>query len=158
MSRSHTRTRAIAANTPRDAMQETNNVLLHAAGPVVGERVLVIGHNPTDLVANLACRGAAEITLLGRTAQPEPATVDVALVTDVACPGYARHAVEAACRALSLSGRIVMLSAAEADDNLGGCIARTLRKAGFSGLRLQVTGGRVIASAYRLQLSAQRST
>lgn len=158
MSPSHTSTRAITANTPRDAVQETNNALLHATGLIVGERVLVIGQDPPDLVANLACRGAAEITLLGRTAQPEPATVDVAVVTGIACVGYARRAVETACHALSLSGRIVLQSAAEVDDDLGECIARTLREAGFSGLRLQVSGGRVIASAYRLRLGAQRST
>ncbi len=158
MSSAQSEFRTIAANVAPAAVQETNDALLEAAGPVVGEHVLVIGHDTPGIVAELACRGAAEITLLGPNARAEAATADVALVTGVACVGYAQRAVEAACRALSRTGRIVLRSAAEADDDLADGMTRALRAAGFSRLRLRVAGGRVIASAYLPQLDSRRST
>jgi len=118
----------------------------------------MIGHDTRGIVTELAGRGAAEIALLGPNARPEAATVDVAVVTDVACVGDAQRTVEKACRALNRSGRIVLRSAAEVDDDLGDGIARTSREAGFSRLRLRIAGGRLIASACRPQLGAQRST
>ena len=150
--------RTVAVHAAPGAAGETNDALLHATGPVLGEHVLVIGHDTPGVVMELACRGVAEITLLGPNARPETATVDVAVVTGVACIGYAQRAVEMACRALCRSGRIVLRSAAEVDDNLGDGIAHILREAGFSGLRLRIAGGRVIASACRPRLGAQRST
>jgi hypothetical protein len=138
----------VAANAALGAAQEPNDALLEAAGPVVGEHVLVIGHDAPDIVAELACRRVAEITLLGPNARPEAAATDVVVVTGVACVGYAQRAVDMACAALSRTGRIVLRSAAEADTDLADSITRTLREAGFSGLRLCVAGGRIIASAY----------
>lgn len=157
MSPAHSHFGTVAANATPDVAHETDAALLHATGPVVGEHVLVIGHDTPGIVMELACRGAAEITLLGPNARPEAATVDVAVVTGVACVGYAQRAVERACRALSRSGRIVLRSAAEVDEDLGDGIVRTLREAGFSGLRLRSAGGRVIASAHRPRLGAQRA-
>lgn len=58
----------------------------------------------------------------------------------------------------SHSGRIVLRSAAEVNDDLGDGIARTLREAGFPGLQPRIAGGRVIANAYRPRPGAQRPT
>jgi hypothetical protein len=79
-------------------------------------------------------------------------------VTGVACLGYAQRAVELACRALSRTGRIVLRSAAEADDDLADGITHTLREAGFSRPRLGSAGGRVIASAHLPRLVRRRPT
>lgn len=156
MPSAHSEFRTVAANAAAGVAQEKSDVLLDATGPVVGENVLVIGHDTPGIVAELAYRGAAEITLLGPNAQPEAATVDVAVVTGVACVGYAQRAVERACRALNRSGRIVLRSTTDVDDDLGDGIARTLRAAGFFRLRLRTSGGRLIASAHRPRSSARR--
>jgi hypothetical protein len=150
--------RTIVTNAAPRAAQETNDALLEAACPIVGAHVLVIGHDTPGIVAELACRGAAEITLLGPNARPEAATTDVAVVTGVACVGYAQRAVEMACRALTHTGRIVLRSAAEADTDLADGITRTLRGAGFSRLRLRIAGDRVIASASLPRLGSRKST
>jgi hypothetical protein len=153
----HSECRSVVANAAPCVAQEANDALLDATGPVVGEHALVIGHDTPAVVSELACHGATEITLLGPNAQPDAATVDVVVVTGVACVGYAQRAVERACRALSHSGRIVLRSTTEADDDLCDGIAHTLRAAGFSGLRLRIAGGRLIASAHRPRLSARRA-
>lgn len=158
MSPAQSKFRTVAAHAAPGVAQPTNDVSLHATGPVLGERVLVIGHDTPGIVTELACRSAAEITLLGPHARPEAATVDVAVVTGVACVGYAQRTVEQACRAWNRSGRSVLRSAAEVHDDLADGIARTLREAGFSRLRLRIAGGRLIASACRPRLGAQRST
>jgi hypothetical protein len=157
MSSAHSQFRTVAATATLNVAHQTDDDLVHATGPVAGQHVLVIGHDSPRIVMELACRGAAEITLLGPSAQPEAATVDVAVVIGVACVGYAKRAVERACRALNRSGRIVLRSAAEVDDDLGDGMTRTLRDAGFSGVRLRIAAGRVIASAYRPRLGARRS-
>jgi hypothetical protein len=155
MSSARSQFRTIALNPAPVATQETNDAVLEAAGPVGGARVLVMGHDTPGIVAALACCGAAEITLLGPNARPEAATTDIAVATGV---GYAQRAVETACRALSRSGRIVLRSAAEADDDLADGIARTLREAGFARLRLRTAGGRIIASGSLPRLNRCRST
>jgi hypothetical protein len=158
MSSARSQFRTIALNPAPVATQETNDAVLEAAGPVGGARVLVMGHDTPGIVAALAWCGAAEITLLGPNARPEAATTDIAVATGVACVGYAQRAVETACRALSRSGRIVLRSAAEADDDLADGIARTLREAGFARLRLRTAGGRIIASGSLPRLNRCRST
>jgi hypothetical protein len=130
-----------------NVLPETDEALLEAAGPVAGEHVLVIGHDAPGIVAVLACRGAAEITLLGPTARPETESVDVAVVTGVASLRYAQRAVELARQAMTRTGRIVLRSATEPDDGLADGVARLLRDAGFCDMRLRTAGDRIIAVA-----------
>lgn len=146
MSPAQSKFRTAAARAAPGVAQETNDALLHATGPVLGERVSVIGHDAPGIVMDLACHSAAEITLLGPNARPEAATVDVAVVTGIACVGYAQRAVENSCSALSRSGRIVLQSTADVDDDLDDGIARALREAGFSGLRVRIAGRRVMSA------------
>jgi len=85
----------LAAHAAPGFAQETKDAVLHATGPGLGEHALVIGHDTPGIVMDLACRGAAEITLLGPKERPEAATVDVAVVTSVARVGCAQRTVAA---------------------------------------------------------------
>lgn len=98
MSPAHSEFRTVAANAAPDVAHETDNAVLDATGRVVGEHVLVIGHDTPGIVMELACRGASEIAPLGPNARPEAATADLAVVTGVACIGYAQRTVERVCR------------------------------------------------------------
>ena len=126
---------------------DADDALLEAAGAVIGEHVLVIGHDTPGIVTALACRGAAEITLLGPNARPETDTVDLALVTGIASVGYAQRAIEMARRAMTRTGRTVLRSTSEPDDGLADGIIGALRDHGFSSIRVRAAGDRIIVSA-----------
>jgi len=101
MSPAQSKFRTVAAHDAPGVAQPTNDASLHATGPVLGERVLVIGHDTRGIVTELACLGAAEITLLGPNAWPEAVIIDLAVVTGVACVGDAQRTVEHAwCRSI----------------------------------------------------------
>ena len=131
----------------RSPVLAADDALLHAAGAVTGEHVLVIGHDTPGIVASLACRGAAEITLLGPNARPETETVDLALATGIASIAYAERAITMAHRAMTRTGRIVLRTAVDPDDGLADAITRALRDHGFCAIWVQTVGDRIVVSA-----------
>lgn len=121
--------------------------LIEFAGNVTGEHILVIGHDMPAILADLTCRGAAEVVLLGPNAQPEADTVDLVLVSKIASIDYAIRAVAIARHALVGTGRIALRLLGKPAGGLVDGVTRLLRDHDFSAIRLRNADDSVIACA-----------
>jgi hypothetical protein len=114
-----------------DTWHDPTGGLLAAAGDVAREHVLIIGRDNHGLIDALACRGAAEVVLLGPRARPEPESVDLVLVCEVGSLDYAHRAIALARHALAGTGRIALRITPDAGDDAAPGVCRILRDSGF---------------------------
>jgi hypothetical protein len=126
---------------------DQNASLLASIGEVAGNRALVLGRGSLDVMCGLIRAGATEVTELCRNDRPEAASADVVVVPDLATGDLAPGIVERARRALTGAGRIVLRCPIDPSGRLIRSVNRALRLHGFSTLRQQRIGMRVLVTA-----------
>jgi hypothetical protein len=122
---------------PSEVPADPTAGLLHAAGDVSDEHVLVVGGNALDLMCALFRGGVAEAILLRPGVRPDHETTDLVIVTEVKSLDYAAAAVMHARRALTKSGRIVLRVSATPERCPVREVARMLRTDGFASVRIR---------------------
>jgi len=110
------------------------------------KRVLILGPD-VGIMCELIRRECRHVMELGQHGCPSAGTVDLVIVSSSGTPRAAACAVERARRALTLDGRIVVLTTDCPSEWLGRAIRRTLRGHGFSVVRTRQALGRVVFTA-----------
>jgi hypothetical protein len=141
-------TSVCAAVAPGPVDDDPDPALLSLLGEMDGEHVLLVGNNALELMCALLRRGAGEVTLLRPTVRPEPQTVDLAIIARVGSLDAAVTAIGHARRALTATGRIVLVGiGADPSGRLAQGLRRMLRLHGFSAIRAVPLAGRMLLSA-----------
>lgn len=137
---SQARVAAVRPRTPyatKATAPDPDATLLHLAGEVRGEHVLLIGTGALEIMCSLLRKGAAEVKLLRQGVRPEQAVADLAIATEIDSQDRALAAVAHARRALTQSGRLILRIVADPAGHLAQSVAQTLRLHGFSGVRVR---------------------
>ncbi|HWA79565.1 MAG TPA: hypothetical protein VG848_04550 [Acetobacteraceae bacterium] len=129
---------AIAPSLDRDS------ALLQLAGPLCGERVLIIGTEALELLCAALRRGAAMAMLIRQGARPEERSADLVIVTEADSPARTLEAILHAGRALAGAGRILLDIGRDPAQPFLNAIVHALRRQGFSTVRLRHIGNRAI--------------
>jgi hypothetical protein len=141
--------------TPSDACpmpgaepeDDPSTALITYAGSVAGDHVLILGHSAPAILCTLIRSGCMSATELGQSARPDAQTADLTIVPDVGALDNAALVIRHAKRALTAAGRIVLCTAAEPSGRLVRGISFLLQQQGFSAIKWQRKGGKVMVSA-----------
>jgi len=121
-----------------------DSALLQLAGPLRGERVLIIGAGALELLCAALHRGATKASLIRQGTSPEERSADLVIVTEAENPARARDAIFRADRALAGSGRIILHIGLDPAQHVLNVIVQTLRMRGFPAVRLRHIGNHAV--------------
>jgi len=137
----------ISATSDAELESDPSMALVAYAGNIAGDHVLILGHNVPAIMWTLIRRGCISVTELGQRDRPDTNTADLAIVPHIGALDEAALVIQHAKRALTVTGRIVLCTAAEPSGGLAQGISSLLEQQGFSLVRRRRRAGKTLVSA-----------